>query len=187
MARALRTLLAAVLGSLALAGTAQAAGGDYVFDGGTPRQQAQVKAALDASAFNWSLVPERVTIHIRRVDGSHATPGHIWLDASLLDAGRFSWAIVQDEYAHQVDFLLLDAGSRARMASALGGRDWCYGVAGLAHHEYGCERFASTLVWAYWPSKDNAYRPISPTDESAAMAPAWFRALLSELLGAPRR
>ena len=31
-------------------------------------------------------------------------PGQIWLDASLLDSGRFSWGVVQHEYAHQVDF-----------------------------------------------------------------------------------
>jgi hypothetical protein len=56
-------------------------------------------------------------------------------------------------------------------------------VRGLAHDEYGCERFASTLVWAFWPSKHNAYRPSSRNDESAAMEPTRFRALVSGLLG----
>ncbi len=92
--------------------------------------------------------------------------------------------MVQDEYAHQVDFYLFDAGTRAYVNRELGGLDWCYGVAGLAHSDYGCERFSSTLVWAYWPSRDNAYRPESPLDESAAMAPARFRALMTELVDA---
>jgi hypothetical protein len=179
--------LAVIVAALSLAGPAHAAGGDYVFDGGTKWQRAEVNAALKASAFDWDLVPARITIHIRRVSGSYSRPGHIWLDADLLSAGRFAWAVVQDEYAHQVDFFLFDAATRARLSAALGAKDWCYGVIGLAHHEYGCERFASTLVWAYWPSKDNAYRPSSPSDESAAMAPAAFRALLTEVLAAQGR
>jgi hypothetical protein len=40
------------------------------------------------------------------------------------------------------------------------------------------------LPWAYWPSKDNAYKPRSAKDESAAIAPARFRALMTELIGA---
>jgi hypothetical protein len=176
-------LLVVLAAALSLAGPAQAAGGDYVFDGGSKGQRAEVTAALAASSFDWSLVPARITVHIRPLAGSYSTPGHIWLDADLLNAGRFAWAVVQDEYAHQVDFFLFDSAVRSRLNAALGARDWCYGVKGLAHHEYGCERFASTLVWAYWPSKDNAYRPQSRNDESAAMAPARFRALLGELLG----
>ena len=176
-------LLVVLAAALSLAGPAQAAGGDYAFDGGTKRQRAEVTSALQASSFDWSLVPARVTIHVRPLSHSYSTPGHIWLDSDLLSAGRFAWAVVQDEYAHQVDFLLFDAPTRARLTAQLGARDWCYGIKGFAHHEYGCERFASTLVWAYWPSKDNAYRPLSPNDESAAMAPEAFRALLAELLG----
>ena len=187
MARFLRVLLAAAVASVALAGAAHAAGGDYVFDGGTAQERAQVRAALNASSFDWSLVPARVTIHIARGSGSYSRPGHIWLDADLLSAGRFAWAVVQDEYAHQVDFLLLDGTTRSRLTSELGAADWCYGIPGLRHDQYGCERFASTLVWAYWPSKDNAYRPRSRRDESAAMAPARFRALMAELLGVPAR
>jgi hypothetical protein len=185
MARALLVSIVAAL-SLVLAPQALAAGGNYVFDGGTPAQQTQVRSALDASAFPWSVVPRQVTIHIARYEFSHARPGHIYLDADLLGGGRFAWATVQDEYAHQVDFFLFDAATRARLTGELGARDWCYGVSGLDHDQYGCERFASTLVWAYWPSKHNAYRPTSPNDESAAMAPARFRALLADLIGAPR-
>jgi len=186
MLRALRPALVSLLAALVLAGPAQAGGGDYVFDSGTPRQQAQVRAALEASAFDWNVVPARITVHIAPGTGSYARPGHIWLDARVLDAGRFAWAVVQDEYAHQVDFFLFDAATRDRLKTALGARDWCYGVAGLRHHEYGCERFASTLVWSYWPSRHNAYRPQSPRDESAAMAPARFRALMAELIASRR-
>ena len=39
------------------------------------------------------------------------------------------------------------------------------------------------VVWAYWPSKDNSYRPASHTDESASMPAAEFRNLLSSLVG----
>lgn len=176
-------LLAALVTGLALPGTAFAQGGNYVFDGGTAAQRGQVRSALDASSFNWSVVPARVTIHLDRGLQTSATPGHVWLDADLVDSGRFAWASVQDEYAHQIDFFLFDGSTRARLTADLGARDWCYGIAGFRHSEYGCERFASTLVWAFWPSKDNAYRPSSRHDESAAMAPARFRALVTGLLG----
>jgi hypothetical protein len=92
---------------------------------------------------------------------------------------------VQHEYAHQVDFFLLDDAKRALLLDRLGGADWCYSAPGLAHSAYGCERFASTLAWAYWPNAANTMRPASPRDESAAMAPASFRALLASLIGAP--
>lgn len=172
------------LTALALSGTAHAAGGSYTFEGGTGKERAQVRAALEASAFPWDIVPAQITIHIARGNDSHALPGHIWLDADLLRSGRFAWGTVQHEYAHQVDFFLFDDATRARLLGELGGRDWCYGVPGLDHADYGCERFASTLAWAYWPSADNALEPESSRDESAALAPAKFRSLLAELLGA---
>lgn len=178
-----RRLLAALVFALAFPGTAAAAGGNYVFDGGTAGERLEVRRALNASSFPWSVVPERVVVHVAPGIASHATPGHIWLDANLLDGDEFGWAVVQDEYAHQVDFFLLDDADRALLNSRLGGADWCYGVARLTHSEYGCERFASTLVWAYWPSPKNAYRPTSKRDESAAMAPRPFRALLGGILG----
>jgi len=64
MARFLRLLLASCVAVLTLTGTAQAAGGNYVFDGGNANQQAQVTAALNVSTFNWSVVPDQITIHI---------------------------------------------------------------------------------------------------------------------------
>ena len=162
---------------------ALAAGGDYGFEGGTQRQQAQVRAALDATSFDFAIVPARVTVHVGPHGISHSTPGHVWLDSGLLDSGRFSWPTVIDEFAHQVDFFLLDAPRRAILQERLGASAWCYEVAGLGHGAYGCERFSSMVAWAYWPTKENVYRPTSAADESAAMAPAEFRALLGSLLG----
>src|SRR2546423_1708331 len=144
------------------------AGGSYAFDGGTTAQQAQVKAALDASAFDWNVVPARVTIHLTRGVESHASRGQIWLDADLLSAGRFAWGAVQHEYAHQVDFFLLNDTRRAQLSAALGGKVWCYSATPLAHALYGCERFASTLAWAYWPDRASSMRPRTSSDESAA-------------------
>jgi hypothetical protein len=176
------SLLAAVL---VTAGGAAAGGGNYVFAGGTANEQKQVKDALNASSFDWSLVPNQITIHIAPGQSSQASPGQIWLDANLLDAGTFAWGVVQHEYAHQVDFFLLNAGERLAVGQQLGAQDWCYGIAGLPHAAYGCERFASTLAWSYWPSQDNVMRPQSATDESAALPPAEFRALLAKLLESP--
>ena len=184
MARALRSTLVVALAALAFTGVAQASGGNYVVDGGTAAEQGQVRSALNASSFNWSLVPTQVAIHIGRgIYTSYSTPGQIWLDANLLDAGTFSWGVVQMEYAHQVHFSLLNDQMRADLTTALGAKAWCWEVPGLTHADNGCERFSATLAWAYWPSKSNSMQPQSPSDESAAMAPAKFRALLAQLLG----
>ena len=179
----LRLLPLVSLLALVLVHPAFGAGGSYVFDGGTPKQEAQVKAALDASAFDWDLVPARVTIHIAPGIESRASRGHIWLDGDLLSAGRFAWGAVQHEYAHQVDFFLLDDADRARLNAALGGKVWCSSPTPLVHALYGCERLASTLAWSYWPDRFSSMRPRTATDESAAMAPAAFRSLLSRILG----
>jgi hypothetical protein len=186
MRRVLQTLLPAAVAALvfAHAGTAQAAGGNYRFDGGTAVERTQVREALQASSFDWSLVKAQVTIHIQRGTVSHAVPGEIWLDADLLDSGRFSWATVQDEYSHQVDFFLFTPEIRAQLQAALGAKAWCYENGSIqAHGDQGCERFTSLLPWAYWQSPDNAYKPTAKTDESAAMAPTRFKALLSRLIG----
>lgn len=176
-------LLLALATSLAFAGPAQALGGNYDIVGGTAADQAQVRGALAASSFDWGVVPGRVTIRIAAGVDSHALPGTIWLDRDLLAAGIFSWAVVQDEYAHQVDLLLFDEGTRARLNAQLGGKAWCHGSRpGLRHGDYGCERFASTLVWSFWPSRHNAYRPKAPGDEAGAMSPPRFRALVQSLV-----
>jgi len=184
--RALRIAFVSLVAALALAhtGAAQAAGGTYRLDGGTAYERSQVHAALAASSFNWNRVRAMITIHIRPGEMSHSTRGEIWLDADLLDSGRFGWATVQDEYAHQVDFFLLTPQMRAELQAALGATAWCYENASVvAHSDQGCERFTSMIPWAYWQSKDNAYRPTSKTDESASMAPAKFRVLVARLLG----
>ena len=183
MRQFLLRLLVAATAALVFTAPAHAVGGNYDFAGGTAREQAQVRRALAASTFDWGVVPGRVAIHIAPGIDSHAVPGGIWLDADLLRAGVFSWAVVQDEYAHQVDFLLFDEGTRALLNARLGGTAWCHGSRpGLDHAAYGCERFASTLVWSFWPSRHNAYRPRTPRDEAGAMSPERFRALVRSVV-----
>jgi hypothetical protein len=109
----------------------------------------------------------------------------IELDSGLLRTGRFAWGVIQHEYAHQVDFFLLNDAIRARLDGLLGGEAWWQSSAGLPHQALTSERFASTLAWAYWPSPDNVLRPSSTTDEAGAVAPAAFRVLLGAVLGTP--
>jgi len=178
--------LTVALAALAFTGQALAAGGRYAVDGGTTFERAQVRSALAASSFPWSVVHVRVRIHVRPGAVTRSVPGEIWVDAKLLDAGPYSWAYVQHEYAPPGRFLLAPRlGSRAAEQNAW----WqpvVVGAPSLAHAAHGCERFASTLAWAYWPSKRNALRPQRPADESAAMEPRPFRALLTTLLGGRR-
>jgi hypothetical protein len=183
-----RMLLAAIAVCLGSCAPAAAAGGHYAFDGGTAAERAQVSAALSASAFDWSIVPAQITVHIARGATSSAGPGEIWLDADLLDAGTFSWGVVQHEYAHEVDFLLLDDTERASLLRVLGGRTWCYGDSqALPHAAYGCERFASTLAWAFWPSPENCMRPARSQGETSAFPTATFRMLVRRLLSGVTR
>jgi len=173
-------LLLILIGALALAPNAFARGGAYVFDGGTAGEQAQVRAALAASSFDFSVVPATVTVHIARGVESRALPGQVWLDADLLDGGTYAWGVVQHEFAHQVDFLLLDDARRTALQAALGGISWC---SGAAHGQLGCERFADLVAWAYWQSPDNVLRPAG----GGPLSPTAFRSLLSRLLPAPVR
>lgn len=175
----LTRLLVTCAAALVLAPAALAKGGNYVFDGGTRSEQSQVKSALDASSFDFSVVPGPVTIHIARNAATEAAPGNVYLDPALLDAGRFSWGVVQHEYAHQVDYLVLTDAARAQLQAALGGSAWC---AGASHAQLACERFADLVSWAYWQSPDNCLRPASAADEGGQMAPSAFRALLARLL-----
>jgi hypothetical protein len=168
---------------LAFAPRAQAAGGHYVFDGGTRAEQGQVTAALNASSFNWSLVPRTIVIHIGSGISPHALAGQIWLDTALLDSGRFSWGVVQHEYAHQVDFAVLTDGMRTELHTLLQGTSW-WGSQG-AHAQLDCERFADEVAWAYWQSPDNVMKPDSATDEGGQVPPAAFRAALEHALGLP--
>lgn len=167
--------------TLAIAPAAFAAGGNYVFDGGSPAEQTQVTAALNASSFPWGIVPGPVVVHIQRGVGSSAAPGQIWLDADLLDAGQFAWGVVQHEYGHQVDFALLNAASRAQLHTLLGGTAWS-GAETEGHSNLDCERFADLVSWAYWGSADNVMKPLSATDEGGEVSPAVFRAALAAIL-----
>jgi hypothetical protein len=177
-----RAALLCALVALALPAWANASGGRYVLAGGTRTERQTVVSALEASSFDWSLVRRQITIEIVPGIDSQAVPGTIWLDADLLDAGAFSWGVVQHEYAHQVDYALLDDGIRARLLPLLGGSAWCYTALDLPHADYGCERFASTLAWSYWPSPENCVKPERPGNESSAPPPPRFRALLDSLL-----
>lgn len=178
----LRRILLTFALAFVLAPSALASGGNYVFDGGTRAEQAQVKAALDASSFDFSIVTQQVTVHIQRGLTSEATPGQLWLDADLLDTGRFSWAVVQHEYAHQVDFIVLNDTQRAQLHALLGGTGW---YSGASHDQRDCERFADLVSWAYWPSPDNVLRPASATDEGGQVSPEAFRAALAQILPQP--
>jgi hypothetical protein len=183
--RLLCIVLLALPVALGLTQPALATGGNYVIVGGTGYEQQQVKAALAASSFNWSVVPGVVTINIAPGSTSEAVPGAIFLEPSLLDSGEFSWGVVQHEYAHEVDFALLDASAHARLNTLLGGASWCYeDNPALAHNQYGCERFASTLAWSFWQSPANCMRPSAVSGESGGMAPAAFRTLIPSMLGA---
>jgi hypothetical protein len=98
MQRVLPPLVAVALLALATGGVVQPAlarGGSYTFSGGTAREQATVRSALEVSSFDWSLLPRPVTVHIARGGDSYATDGNVYLDPSLLDSGQFSWGIVQ--------------------------------------------------------------------------------------------
>ena len=180
----LRRSIPVFLAALALSSSAYARGGNYMFDGGTRAEQGQVKAALDASTFDFSVVRAVVTVHIGRGLSSSAAPGQVWLDADLLDAGRLSWGVVQHEYGHQVDFSVLTDADRSQLQQLLGGSAWC---SGAPHGELTCERFADLISWAYWTNSDNVLRPAGKADEGGEVSPAAFRAALTRLLPSPIR
>lgn len=110
-----------LLAAFVLAGEAKAVGGHYVFVGGSDAARAAVHSALDASRFDWDLVEQEITIRITDCGCAGANPGEIILDEEVLTDLRFgpkyAWGIVQHEYAHQVDFFLLDARERRRVGS----------------------------------------------------------------------
>ena len=167
--------------ALAVVPAAFASGGNYAFDGGTKAEQSQVTAALEASAFSWGIVPGPVVVHIVRGVDSSASPDQIWLDADLLDAGTFSWGVVQHEYAHQVDFALLTDTTRTQLHTLLGGTAWW---GGEGHASLDGERFADLVAWSYWLSPDNVMKPQSAQDEGGQVTPAVFRAALAAILPA---
>lgn len=185
-ARRLLLVISLCTVSLAFAGEALAVGGNYVVEGGSAEAQAQVRAALDRSRFDWDVVPGPVTIRITNCGCAGSRPGEIVLDeerlTSTLFGRRYAWGIVQHEYAHQVDFAVLDATDRARIARRFGASAWCYEVRGLAHDDYGCERFATLVSWAYWRSRRNVQRPDWLPRGTRALRADRVRALVERLV-----
>lgn len=172
-------LLGAGAAAMLVPPAGRAVGGRYAFAGGTPRQQSEVRRALAASTFDWSVVPARITINIAPVPTSFAVPGAIWLDTALLNAGVMAWGVVQHEYAHQVDFFVLDDGSRSFLQRELAATAWCPDVQ-VGRDSLGCERFASAVAWAYWPSADNVMRAAVPRALSATRFRGLVKTVLSE-------
>jgi hypothetical protein len=150
--------------------------------GGSDAAQQSARAALEASRFDWGLVPEQITIRILNCGCAGARPGEILLDEAVLTDPRlgpkYAWGMVQHEYAHQVACFLLDARARRRIQAWLGGSDWCY-EGGVAHDDHACELFASSLTWAYWPRRRNIM------GVEAVVSAREFRATLPRLLGRP--
>jgi hypothetical protein len=62
--RSVLLLLCTVVAATLLPPVGRATGGRYAFTGGTPRQQAEVARALDASSSDWEVVAVRVTIRL---------------------------------------------------------------------------------------------------------------------------
>ena len=54
--------------------SALAAAGDFGFEGGSPRQQNEVRSALETTSFDVGIVPALVTVHIDGHGVSHSTP-----------------------------------------------------------------------------------------------------------------
>jgi hypothetical protein len=173
--------LAAAAAVCAFASPALASDVSLSFDGGTQAEQGQVRAGLDASSFNWGMIPGPIVVHIRRGVDSHAVPDEVWFDANLLDAGRYSWGVVQHEFAHELDYTVLTDAMRAQLHTLLGGESW-WSTDAEAHCQADSERFADLVSWAYWTTRDNVLRPAGAADEGGQVSPAQFRAALAALL-----
>jgi len=117
----------AAIFALLLPANADAHGGSYTFSGGSEAAQSEARNALEASAFDWGLVPETVTLQIIDCGCAGARPGVVVLDETLLEAtpyGRaYTWGIVQHEYAHQVWWFALDDEQGGVLQDTLGGAD----------------------------------------------------------------
>ena len=187
-----KSMVAGLAGFAALALPARPAarGGHYAFDGGTPASRPRCASRSRSAASTGTSCPTTVTIHLHRGSGSYATPGAIWIDTEL---ARLRHVRVGPDPARvRPPGRLLPsrrrtaqrAERRARRARLVGepGRRRLHGP---DHASLGAERFASTLAWSYWQSPANSLTPTSKKDESAAMAPASFRALLARVLGIP--
>jgi hypothetical protein len=187
MATRLAAALAALAVGLTQAGTASAVGGHYTIVGGNDFERRQVQLALEVSSFDWSLIPRTITIRIEPIGQSRAGYGVIRLAAGRLDVGRTAWGVVQHEYAHQIDFFLLDAAKRAALTTFLGGEVWAPDDRGfvLPHAAYTGERFASAVAWTFWQDPDNSMAPGRNPDLPAGFDPGAFQMLLAGMGLAP--
>lgn len=185
-AHRLLLVFATAVAFLALAGDALAVGGNYVFAGGSPAAQAQVRAALERSTFDYDVVPAQITIRITNCGCAGARRGEIVLDETQLTRSpfgpRYAWGIVQHEYAHQVDFFVLAQSDRNLFTSRFGGIAWCYETSGVAHDDNGCERFATLVAWAHWRSSENIQRPGWRPQGAPALRRYRVRAFVARLL-----
>ena len=161
-------ILAVTLAALALPASALAGGGDYGFEGAAPAaldsarraQRKRVRLEPRSPARDDSRRPlRRLPFHARR---HLARPGVARLGPLRLGDG--------DGRVRAPDRLPGSRRTRVALSSrrSSGTSAWCYGSEDWAHEATGYERFACMVAWAYWPSKNNSYRPTSPTDESAA-------------------
>jgi hypothetical protein len=98
--------------------------------------------------------------------------------ATGIGGPKYAWGIVQHEYAHQVAFFVLDAHDRRRVRQWLGGSDWCYDDPSVDHDDHACERFASSLAWAYWARHRRKIMAVH-----TAVTAAEFREMLPTVLG----
>jgi hypothetical protein len=166
-------------------GRATAADVTLEFSGGSDAARAEVVAALDASAFDWSVIGRPVSVQILDCGCAGSRPGVVVLDEEMLSSspyGRaYTWGIVQHEFAHQVWWYALDDGRRSELRQVLGGAELCYEQLGVPHDAHACELFASTLGWAYWPVPGN---PMQGEKVTRARS---FRRLMSGLLGIDAR
>jgi hypothetical protein len=71
-----------------------------------------------------------------------------------------------------------DARERRLVRQWLGGSDWCYEDPDVDHDDHACERFASSLAWAYWARPRRNIMAVH-----AAVTATEFREVLPRLLG----
>jgi hypothetical protein len=70
------------------------------------------------------------------------------------------------------------ARERRLVRQWLGGSDWCYEDPDVDHDDHACERFASSLAWAYWARPRRNIMAVH-----TAVTAAEFREVLPRLLG----
>jgi len=153
------------------------------FDSSVPRPAAHgllLRRTLDLRSFG--LAPgDELYFHVVARDTrqcDQAITGTLkgpWLGGEL----EFAACMIARNY--QTFVQVLDAPLEVRRTSVRGG----VSAARILNDLVACERFASELAWAYWQSPDNSMKPSSSADEAGAVPVAQFRAVLTQLIGAP--